>query len=309
MNQFRNHPLYRKHNIDSAMNSLWEFYKNNFLVLFIVSFIMSLVIQYVAALIDIKDLQSVTDPMVMLEKLKVYIWPMITVSLVSLLFSTILHYYIIYKPVENDNNIFVSAVRSLKFFIPYLIIIILLAFAGSFAIVLGLFVFIVGVFFSALYVMTLYLFILPTMMIEGPNISNTISRTFKLAHRGFWSNIGWVAVFIIFLIVISVIFSAIILLPFSGSFLRTLTNPENVTNMVNYTENPVYIALSALVNALTFPIMPIFACILYFNGRAGEEEIQSIIPEKPEDEKVKVEDLYAKPYSDDHPDNPEKKIS
>ena len=309
MNQFRNHPLYRKHNIDSAMNSLWEFYKNNFLVLFIVSFIMSLVIQYVAALIDIKDLQSVTDPMVMLEKLKVYIWPMITVSFVSLLFSTILHYYIIYKPVENDNNIFVSAVRSLKFFIPYLIIIILLAFAGSFAIVLGLFVFIVGVFFSALYVMTLYLFILPTMMIEGPNISNTISRTFKLAHRGFWSNIGWVAVFIIFLVVISVIFSAIILLPFSGSFLRTLTNPENVTNMVNYTENPVYIFLSAMVNALTFPLLPIFACILYFNCKAGEEEIQLIIPEKPEDEKVKVEDLYAKPYSDDHPDNPEKKIS
>lgn len=309
MNQFRNHPLYRKHNIDSAMNSLWEFYKNNFLVLFIVSFIMSLVIQYVAALIDIKDLQSVTDPMVMLEKLKVYIWPMITVSLVSLLFSTILHYYIIYKPVENENNIFVSAVRSLKLFIPYLIIIILLAFAGSFAIVLGLFVFIVGVFFSALYVMTLYLFILPTMMIEGPNISNTIIRTFKLAHSGFWSNIGWVAVFIIFLVVISVIFSAIILLPFSGSFLRTLTNPENATNMLNYAENPVYIFLSAMVNALTFPLLPIFACILYFNGKAGEEEIQLIIPEKPEDEKVKVEDLYAKPYSDDHPDNPEKKIS
>lgn len=309
MNQFRNHPLYRKHNIDSAMNSLWEFYKKNFLVLFIVSFIMSLVIQYIATLIDIKDLQSVTDPMVMLEKLKGYIWPMILVSLVSLLFSTILHYYIIFKPVENENNIFVSAVRSLKYFIPYLIIIILLAFAGSFAIVLGLFVFIVGVFFSILYVLTIYLFILPTMMIEGPNISNTIGRTFKLAHRGFWSNIGWVAVFIIFMIVISVIFSAIVLLPFSGSFLRTLTNPENVTNMVNYAENPLYIALSALVNALTFPIMPIFACILYFNGRAGEEEIQSIIPEKPKDEKVKVEDLYAKPYSDDHPDNPEKKIS
>ena len=42
MDQFRNHPLYQIHNIDSAMNSLWGFYKKNFLVLFITSFVMSL---------------------------------------------------------------------------------------------------------------------------------------------------------------------------------------------------------------------------------------------------------------------------
>ena len=52
--------------------------------------------------------------------------------------------------------------------------------------------------------------------------------------------------------------------------------------------------------------MPIFACILYFNGKAKEEKMQSIIPEKPEDEKVRVEDLYAKPYSEENPDNPDK---
>ena len=110
---------------------------------------------------------------------------------------------------------------------------ILLAFAGSFAIVLGIFVLVVGVFFSLLYVMTLYLIILPTMMVEGPDIGNTISRTFKLAHRGFWSNIGWVSVFLILLIVISVILSSIILLPFSGSFLRVLFNPENADSLID----------------------------------------------------------------------------
>jgi hypothetical protein len=306
MYQFKNHPLYQKHNIDSAMNSLWEFYKKNFLVLFIVSFVMSLVIQYISTLVNIKDLQSVTDPMEMLEKLKDYIWPMILVSLVSLLFSTILHFYIIYNPLDNENNIFVSAVKSLKYFVPYLIIITLLAFAGSLAIALGLFVIIIGAFFSALYVMTLYLFILPTMLIEGPNIGNTISRTLKLAHRSFWSNMGWVAVFLIIMVVISVIFSGLILLPFSGSFFKILANPENAAKIMDFAGSPVYIVLSALADALTFPILPIFACILYFNGKATEEQFQSITPEKQEDEKVKVEDLYAKPYSDDHPDNPDK---
>ena len=305
MDQLRNHPLYQKHNIDSAMNSLWEFYKKNFLVLFVVSFVMSLAMQYLSTFVNMKDLQSVTDPMEIFEKLKGYIWPMILVSLVSLFFSTILHYYVIYYPIDRENNIITSAIKSLKYFVPYLIIIILLAFAGSFAIALGLLVFIIGVFFSALYVMTLYLFILPVLMIEGPNIGNAIKRVFKLAHRGIWSNISWVAVILVLMIVISVIFSGLILLPFSGSFFKTLANPENVTSLLDYTKNPLYMVLSALANALTFPIMPIFACILYFNGKAGEEQIQSGIPAEPEDKKVKVEDLYAKPYSEEHPDNPD----
>ena len=56
------------------------------------------------------------------------------------------------------------------------------------------------------------------MMIEDNSIIHTITRTFSLTHRNFWSNIGWVAVFIIIMIVISVILSAIILIPFTGVF-------------------------------------------------------------------------------------------
>jgi hypothetical protein len=54
--------------------------------------------------------------------------------------------------------------------------------------------------------------------------------------------------------------------------------------------------------------MPIFACILYFNGKSREEQIPPISPVNPENNKVRVEDLYAKPYSEDHPDNPEKNV-
>ena len=136
MDQFRNHQLYRIHNIDSAMNSLWEFYKKNFLLLFIPSIIMSLILQYISTLVNIKDLQPVTDPMVILEKAKDFILPMIIMSLITLLFSTIIHYYIIYFPGYSKKNIFVPAIRSLRYFVPYIIIMILLAFAGSFAIVL-----------------------------------------------------------------------------------------------------------------------------------------------------------------------------
>jgi hypothetical protein len=305
MDQFSNHPLYRRHNIDSAMGSLWEFYKKKFLSLFLISLVMSLFIQYASTMVNFKELQAITDPMVMLEKLKDYIVPVLIISLINLLFTTILQYYIIYNPLNSENNILVSVLKSMKYFIPYMIILVLLAFAGAIAVVLGILALIIGVFFSILYIMTLYLFILPVLMIEGSNIATTISRTIKLAHRDFWSNIGWVAVLIIILFVVSVIFSGIILLPFTGNFLKTITNPEDASNLADMTTNPLFIILSAIVGALTFPLMPIFSCILYFNGKAGEEQVKNIISNNGENERVRVEDLYAKPYSDDHPDNPD----
>lgn len=312
MDQLSNHPLYRRHNIDTVMNSLWDFYKKNFLVLFLTSFVIALGIQYGSSLVNIQNLQnlqSTTDPLLLLEKMKEFLVPMLILSLISLFFSSIIQHYIIYKPLDPEITIFVSALKAIRYYIPYLIIMILLAFFGTIAIFLGVFALVVGAFFAAIYVMTLFLFILPVMMVEGPDILKTISRTFTLTHKNFWSNIAWVSVFLIIMIVISVIFSAIIMIPFSGSFLKTLTNPEAAADVVNYTSNPVFMILSALASALTMPLMPILGCILYFHGRATED-IQNQIREesKADNDRVKVEDLYAKPYADDHPDNPDSKL-
>jgi hypothetical protein len=244
--------------------------------------------------------------MLLLEKIKGLVVPILIISLISLLSTTILQYYIIFSPL-NKENVLNSVVKSLKYFIPYLIVMILLAFAGTIAIILGIFVLIVGAFFAMLYVVTLYLFILPVMMAEDANIGTTISRTVTLAHKNFWSNIGWVAVFIIIMLVVSVVLSGLILLPFTGSFIKTIIHPDDATKLIDVTNKPLFIGFSALVGALTLPIMPIFACILYFNGKAGEDQVQPVIIIEPENNKVRVEDLYAKPYSEDHPDNPDNK--
>ena len=70
MDSISNHPLYKRHNIDSAMSSLWEFYKQRFLSLFVISLVMSLVIQYASSFADFKELQSITDPALLLEEIK-----------------------------------------------------------------------------------------------------------------------------------------------------------------------------------------------------------------------------------------------
>jgi len=301
MEPISSHPLYKAHTIDSAMNSLWEFYTRKFFTLFLVSFVMGLIIQYLSSLIriDIGNYQSLNIEE-MMQKLREYLWPMVIVSALSLVFTTILHSYVIFNPLDNENNIFRCILKSFRYFIPYMMIIIILAIAGSFVLFLGLLVLVIGALFAGIYIMTLYLFMLPIMMVEGPNIANTISRTIKLAHRDFWLNIGWTAVFVIIMLVVTMILSGLILLPFTGSFFSAVKNPEEATAVLDFTSKPLYIILTAVLNGLTMSLLPIFACILYFNGRAREDQQFSSVTV----EKIRVEDLYAKPLPEE---NEEKK--
>jgi hypothetical protein len=294
MDQFSSHPFYRKHTLDSVMSTLLDFYKKKFVVLFITSIVMSLGVQYFSSSFNFSGV-DMTDPYALIEKFKEFIWPMVYISVISLLFTLILQYYIIYNPIDSSISIFSSAYKSLKYLFPYLIILILFAFFGSFAMIAGFFALVIGMFFAALYLATLYLFVLPILMVEGPLIGNTISRTFKLAHRNFWSNIGWVAVFILITLVFSFIFSSLILIPFTGSFLKAISNPDEVSNIMNFTSNPIYIILSSVVNAFVVPVMPLLGAILYFNGKAREEIQETLPSENTEPDRVKVEDLYAKP--------------
>jgi len=299
MNQITDHPLYKVHSIDIAMNSIWEFYRKRFVPLFLMGLIMSLIIQYISSSINLTELQSFTDINEMMNSMRDYLWPMLAVSLVSLLFTAILQYYVIYNPLDSDKNAFSCAINSLRYYLPYLIIMVFLAIAGSFALFLGLIVLVIGAAFAAIWIMMLYLFILPVMMVEGPDIGNTIARTITLSHRNFWSNLGWTAVFLILLLVITFILSGVILMPFTGSLFRTLTNPEEAAAVSDLASKPLYIVLSALMNALTMPLLPIFAAVLYFNSRAREQKVTEWEPMGNEDNKVKVEDLYAKPLPEE----------
>ena len=57
--------------------------------------------------------------------MKDYLLPILIVTLISLLATTILHYYIIFNPIDSENTVLTSIVRSLKYYIPYLIIMVL----------------------------------------------------------------------------------------------------------------------------------------------------------------------------------------
>lgn len=307
MDQFSSHPLYRKHDLDSVMSSLWSFYTKNFVVLFLTTFVFNLAMRFLYSTIDLSQFMGMTDPYEMIEAMKQWTLPMLGMVVISFLLMVILQYYIIYKPIDNSVNIFNSCYKSLKYLPTYLILLILFIIFASVAMLAGIIVFIIGALFSILYIYMIYFFILPTLMAEGNNIGNSIGRSFILSHRHFGPNLGWTAVILIIIIVSTIILSSLILLPFSGGFMEVLKNPENAAEALSFMSNPWYIVLSALVSSLFNPVLMIFSAIIYFNARARENESEAAAEITNETDKVKVEDLYAKPYSEDHPDNPEKK--
>ena len=300
MDSIKNHPLNRQHTIDSAIGTLWEFYKQRFIPLFLMSLVMSFISQVLSMTIDMSQLQNTTDIQVMAEALKGMVWPLAGIMLASLLFNLIISYYILYSPLHSGANIFSTLIQSVRFFIPYLIIIFILLAAGTLLIGLGLIVFIVGAIFSVILVVTLYLFIAPILLIENTDISQTISRTVKLSYTNFWTNIGWVSVLILIIFVISIGLSAMILLPFTGDFIKTLTNPADSAKIMELAKNPVYIILSSLAGALTLPLLPIFSYILYFHSVASTDVKSATNQKDQNDGRVRVEDLYAKPYYEDN---------
>ncbi|MBN2634513.1 MAG: hypothetical protein JXR66_13200 [Bacteroidales bacterium] len=306
MEQINGHPLYRKHDLDSAMSTLWSFYIKNFAVLFLFSFAANILIQYITSTLDMSKLTSLTDPYEIIAEMKNWIIPMLGVLAVSLIMILILQYYIIFKPLKSDLNLFAASYKSMKHLLPYLLLMILFMVFASVAMVAGILVFVIGMFFAALYVYMIGLFLLPVLMVEGNDPGKAIARTFTLSHRHFGPNLGYTAIILLIIIVGSIILSSVILIPFSGSFLKIIADPAEASEAMNYLSNPWFILLSALASALFTPLTPILAAILYFNARAREEEAEqfAVSPET-EEGKIRVEDLYARPYSDDHPDNPD----
>ena len=298
MDNLKNHPLYQNHTIDTAISSLFDFYKNNFAKLFAMSLIMAAVLQYaITSVFDIASLQNETDITVLMEKMGEMMTPILILALVNILFSIIIQHYILVNPLHEDSSILNSILGSFRYFFPYLIAIILFSIIGGIAIALGLVAFIIGAIFAIIYVITLILFILPIMIIEGPNISHVIGRTFKMAHKNFWTNYAWVIVFVTLFLLISFIISGLILAPFAGNFLSSIFSSDGAANFTEITQKPMYIILSVIASAITMPLMPLFSTILYLNCRAKEE------PDENEEKKITVEDLYAKPYSENYSDN------
>ena len=295
MLDYTKHPLNKRYDLDSALTSIWEFYKKWFGSLMLISFVFSLITSYLTGRINISEMYSVDEADEMMAILRSMIGPYLLIILFAFVFGLILHYYVIRKPVDPDSNIFsIGAKGIVKFFLPLLVLNIMLAVFAVFAVTFGILLLFIGALFATVYIVMIYAFISPVLMIEDKGIGDTLTTTIRLAHKHFWPNMGWVSIFIIILMVISFILGAIIMIPFGGSFIKTIINPENASGLLDMTSKPSFIILNAIVNALTMPLFPIFSLVLYFNSRS--DNIGEVITDDSTGDNgnpVKIEDLYS----------------
>jgi hypothetical protein len=81
------------------------------------------------------------------------------------------------------------------------------------------------------------------------------------------------------------------MLPFTGTFIKALGDPDNAAKMLELAKNPFFIGLSALATSLVTPVFPILAFLLYFRNSEGMQAVE-VTPE--EENRVRVEDLSPK---------------
>lgn len=290
MNNYQNHPLAGATDLDSAFNKLWSFYKKYFLGLYLISVVSALLTSVLMSGIDIASLQAVsTDPQAMLEMMKSMAGPYALTLLVALTFGVLLHVWVLEKPLNEHDFVPSLLKKTLIALVPYLVTMIMLGIITSMAAGIGLILLVLPGLFAIFYMATVMLFAMPVTLVETLNPFDVIGRSFKLMHRNLWPNMGWVIVVILILIVVVLLLSALVMLPFTGSFIRSIADPDQAATMLEIPRNPVYIGLNSLTSALVTPLMPILAFILYFRNRGEEVTIEATAEN---DTAVRVEDLY-----------------
>ena len=292
MQNYQNHPLAGARDLDSAMSRLWAFYKKYFIGIYIISVISALATNLITSTLDTNALmQAAGDPDKLISLLKEMALPYSLLLAVSFIFTIILHAWVLGKPVSDNYGITDTLKDSAVALFPFLLAAIVMGLGGMMLIGIGLVMLVLPGLFAMFYFITVFIFALPVTLAESRNAATIIGQSFRLAHKNLWPNMGWVVVTALIMIMASLVVSGIIMLPFTGTFVKSIANPEEASAIMEMSKSPVYIILSSLGGALITPVFPILAFILYFRN---SEETPQVATDNTGDDRVKVEDLYPK---------------
>jgi len=285
MENYQNHPLYQPMDFEALFTQTFQIYKKHFGWLFLYSFSGILLMSMLLFATNLKDVFTydfIYNPEQVAGLLgKLFLFLIVLYIGYSLLYLFI-HYYIIYQyiePEKSHSTLFLEAMK--KFALPYLLIILIVSIILTISMTIGLFLLIVGMFLALLYFGTIFLPVTPILIVEKEDPITTISRCFKLGHLDFWPTLGALIVISILLMVASMILSAITMAPFSMDAFKLL-NPNTVLEMIESGESllsfmtPGFVLVSSIASAITFPVIPIFAVLVFFKLKYKEDQKQAM---------------------------------
>ncbi len=268
------HPLFEERDLEGLFRKTWEIYKKHFGWLFLYSFLGILVLQsflYTSRLREFMTFDYLSNPEKITEQMGSLFMLIVVFFIGYSILYLFLHYYILYQEWKTENNHFILMKESMKkFALPYLGTMFLAFMILMAGMMLGVMLFVIGMFAAMIYLATVFTPTSALLIIEEVNPLEAITGSFKLVHKDLWKTLGYVVVFYILYFVIGIILSSIIMAPFAGNFFEFL-NPETSTEMANTSKSllsnisPAYVLISSATSAVTTPLVPIFSILIYFN--------------------------------------------
>lgn len=281
MDNYKNHPLYRSMDFEALFSQTFSIYKKHFIWLILYSFIGIILLSMMIFATNLEEILSI-DFINYPQEIGKFLGSLFLIGFLMFIGYAILylfiHYFIIYKYAEPELShlsMFGDAVK--KFALPYILIVFIITVIIAVSSVIGIFLLIIGMFVALCYFGTIFLPITPILIIEKKDPISAISRCFQLGHLDFWPTLGGLIVMYIILMVVSLILSAITMAPFAVDFFR-LMSPEAILEMMENGESlfsfvtPTFILVSSITNAITFPVIPIFATLVYFKLKHREDQ-------------------------------------
>ena len=279
MIELEKHKLYQRMDIDKVLSNIFSLYFKNFWVLVTSSFVAALLIQFAFFQLGFYNLTQLTDPeellsMIMSMRKELLIGTLIYFLVYGVLISFLINYLLIRDSNSNIpvNIIFTESLKNYTIHIIffYMLSIIMLVVGAS----IGLMLFVIGIVFVSLYLASVLIPCFTIIIAENKNAFEAIHRSFSLVHKDFWSTVASVITFVLIVIVISIILSALMAIPYVVMFFDKMIESGNLLrslNLGNYDIGIWTVVLNSIVASLTYPIYAIFSLILYFKLRYKEE--------------------------------------
>lgn len=274
MLDLKKHSLFKEMEVDSVLSNVFSLYIKKFVILFMYSFVAVFILQWLFYQLGFWELYKVsfTNPEDFLRVYSQLMGKVAIVSVTSIIIYGCLNAFIVnyiiksdLEPERSTGDIFIESIKKYAIhMIFFLILTTLILIAGM---IIGIIALIIGVFFAMIYLGTVLIPGATIIVAEEKNAIEAVGRTFKLAHKDFWSVLGSLILFILIMILVSIVLTAIMAIPFLISFIDNWGEVDNITEMfrTNFYNIGIWsVVLNSIVSAAIYPLYAIISVVIYF---------------------------------------------
>jgi len=280
MDNLKKHSLYRPMEIEAIFSHVFTIYKNKFIPLFLSGFIAFFLIQFLIYNLGITQIYTITDPEEMIKELSGFMGVMWIVVAATVIIYGLLNAFFVNLILKNEGEhqltsgkLFMESLQ--KYSIHMIFFLLLSGIIVTLGTVAGIFIFIIGFLIAFAYLGTVLFPGAAIVVAEEKNALEAIRRAFVLVHKDFWPTLGAMVLFVIMMILISIVVSALMSVPFVIIFFDNWSETGNIFEsfkMQNYDVGMWTVLLNSLVSALTYPFYAIFSVVLYFKLKYKEDQ-------------------------------------